>query len=80
MHSIGVYEAKTHLAELVDRASKGQRITITRRGVPVAMICPPEKAPQESASEAIDKFLAYRKKNKLRLGMSIREAIEEGRR
>lgn len=79
MHSVGVYEAKTHLAELVDRASKGQRITITRRGVPVAMICPPESSSRESIDEVIARFREVRKGCRLN-GLSIREMIEEGRR
>lgn len=80
MYSVGIYELKTHVAELVERASKGQRITITRRGFPVAMMVPIESTRKKSPSEAVDKFLAYRDKHNLTLGMPIREAIEEGRR
>lgn len=79
MYSVGMYELKTHAAELVDRASKGQRITITKRGVPVAMIVPPEKEKRRSSADAVDALLEFRKKNKLTLGIPFKKAIEEGR-
>jgi prevent-host-death family protein len=39
---IGIYEAKTHFASLVARVEKGERITITRHGRPVAVLTSPE--------------------------------------
>jgi len=41
MRSIGAYEAKTHLPRLLDEVAKGERITITKHGHPVAMLVPP---------------------------------------
>lgn len=38
MASVGILEAKTRLSGLVDRAAKGEEITITRHGKPVAKI------------------------------------------
>jgi len=43
MKSVSAFDAKTHLNELLLRASKGETIQITRRGVPVAKIVPPEE-------------------------------------
>jgi prevent-host-death family protein len=37
---IGAYEAKTHLPALLDRVARGESITITRRGKPVAELRP----------------------------------------
>jgi prevent-host-death family protein len=37
MRSVGSYEAKTHLPELLERAGRGEKILITRRGTPVAL-------------------------------------------
>jgi prevent-host-death family protein len=34
------FDAKTHLSALLDRVAKGERITITRRGIPAAMLVP----------------------------------------
>ncbi len=36
MQTFGIYEAKTRLNELLKRVQKGERLTITNRGVPVA--------------------------------------------
>lgn len=79
MQSMGIYEAKTHFAALIDRASKGQRITVTRRGVPMATIGPPEKTKKKSSADAVDALLKFREKNKLTLGIPFKKAIEEGR-
>ena len=40
MAFVGAFDAKTHLAELLDRVSRGEKITITRHGVPAAMLVP----------------------------------------
>jgi prevent-host-death family protein len=40
MSSIGAFEAKTHFAQLLERAERGEAITITRRGRPVARLVP----------------------------------------
>ncbi|MBV9521580.1 MAG: type II toxin-antitoxin system Phd/YefM family antitoxin [Alphaproteobacteria bacterium] len=41
---IGAYEAKTHFSQLLERAEKGERITITKHGRPVAMLVPADAA------------------------------------
>jgi prevent-host-death family protein len=41
-----LYEAKTHLSELVDRAAKGEEIVIAKNGVPMAKLVPLEKKPK----------------------------------
>ena len=38
MPTIGSYEAKTRLSELLRQVEKGEQFTITRRGVPIARI------------------------------------------
>ena len=35
-----IYEAKTHLSELVDRAAAGEEIVIAKAGVPMARLVP----------------------------------------
>jgi prevent-host-death family protein len=35
-----IYEAKTRLSELVDRAKRGEKVILMNRGEPVAMIVP----------------------------------------
>lgn len=36
--SVNVYEAKTHLSQLIDRAAAGEEIVIARAGRPVARL------------------------------------------
>jgi antitoxin (DNA-binding transcriptional repressor) of toxin-antitoxin stability system len=37
MESIGLFEAKTHLSELVARAERGEEVIITRHNRPVTL-------------------------------------------
>lgn len=39
---VGAYEAKTHLAELLDRVEQGETVRITRRGKLIAELGPPK--------------------------------------
>jgi len=79
MNTVGSYEAKTHLPALLDRVVQGEQITITRHGVPVAMLVPVEKFHKFDAKNAYQELVELRKGNRLD-GISIRELIEEGRR
>ena len=38
MDTVGTSEAKTHLAALLDRVANGEKVTITRHGVPAAIL------------------------------------------
>ena len=38
--SVGAYQAKTHLPQLLDRVEGGETITITRHGKPIARLIP----------------------------------------
>ena len=40
MRSIGLFEAKTHLSELIARAERGEEVVITRHNKPVARLVP----------------------------------------
>jgi len=79
MQTVGSYEAKTHLPALLDRVAQGEQITITRHGVPVAMLVPASGTPKVDVQETIRAILESRKGRRLN-GLSIRELIEEGRR
>lgn len=81
--SIGSYEAKTHLPQLLERVARGERITIMKRGVPMAVLVPPENVkPRLTAKEAVEAMRRFQKENAPTLGggVTIREMIEEGRR
>lgn len=42
---INLYEAKTHLSELVDRAASGEEIVIAKSGRPMARLIAYQQAP-----------------------------------
>jgi antitoxin (DNA-binding transcriptional repressor) of toxin-antitoxin stability system len=63
--TIGLFEAKTKLSELIDRIEGGEEFIITRRGKIVARMSPPER---HDASSQADKEKA------------IQAIIERGRR
>jgi len=79
METVGAYEAKTHLPQLLKRVSRGERITITKHGVPVATLQAPEAHARCPTSEVIADLRKFRKEHSLK-GLSVREMIEEGRR
>jgi prevent-host-death family protein len=81
MKTVGAYEAKTHFSQLLDEVARGESITITRRGEPVARLVPPDRIARDKAAKAIEEWEAYRREHNITLGgLSIREMIEEGRR
>ena len=47
METIGLFEAKTHLSELVARAEQGEEVIITRHNRPVAKLVPIGEVPAE---------------------------------
>ena len=79
MITVGAYEAKTHLSELLDKVEQGERVTITRHGMPVAVMEPANRRKKMSVNEAIDRLKELGKGKSLG-GLTIRELIEEGRR
>ena len=50
MKSVGSYEAKTHLPRLLSQVEKGETITITKRGRPVAVLSPAQQVPERDVS------------------------------
>ena len=77
MMSVGSFEAKTHLPQLLERVSRGEKILITRHGKPVAMLVPAADTPD--VRQVIRQMKALRRGNTLGQGLSIRDLIEEGR-
>jgi prevent-host-death family protein len=79
METVGAYEAKTHLPQLLERVAKGERITITKHGVPVATLQPTDSSKKAPVRDIIDQLKRFRTGHRLD-GITIREMIEEGRR
>lgn len=79
MSSVGAYEAKTKLPALLRRVERGEHVTITKHGVPVAVIVPVGDYPRRDAEAAVAALKEFSKGRRLD-GLSIRELIDEGRR
>lgn len=79
MRTVGTYEAKTHLPQLLARVAKGERILITRRGKPAALLVPPPAHGHQDVQQVIEEMKELRRGNVLG-DLSIRDLIDEGRR
>ena len=78
--SVGAYEAKTHLSELLEKVEAGEEIIITKHGTPVAKLVPVKK---EASTE--ERLAAIQRIQKLATGLSLgglktKDLIREGRR
>jgi prevent-host-death family protein len=80
MTTIGFYEARTHLSELLDQVARGKQILITRRGKPAALLGPAPLPAERDVKEVIAAMKALRRGNRLGQGLSGRDLINEGRR
>ena len=78
METVGAYEAKTHLSELLEKVKKGARITITKHGIPIAVLRPFDLDKHIDVKTVIAELREFRERNRLS-GISIREMIEDGR-
>jgi prevent-host-death family protein len=79
-NTVGAYEAKTHLSELLEKVEAGEEIVITKHGTPVAKLVPVKK---EASAE--QRAAAIRRIQQLSTGLSlaglkIKDLIAEGRR
>jgi prevent-host-death family protein len=79
MRKVGLFEAKQKLSELVERASRGERIGITKRGKLAAMVVPDDQEKTDLA-ELFAGIERIRKKVKPHPGITTKDLIEEGRR
>ena len=82
MSRVGSFEAKTKLAELLDKVEAGETITITRHGKPVAQLVPvqPDHDPERMRAlvEEIKRTREGRGKP-AGPGTTIKELIRAGR-
>ncbi len=73
MTTLASVEAKSHFSEMIERASQGEEIIITKRGLPVVRVVPYEK----TSADKIEAFLSQAKE--FRSGLTSQGvALEEG--
>lgn len=78
MDTGGEYEAKTHLARLLDRVAGGETVTITRRGRPVARLVPVEDDAVSRSRQAAKRILARRKQLNRAPLSELLDTVHEG--
>jgi len=81
MKSIGIYEAKSRLSELVERAEAGYEVVITRRGRPVVKLVRAKPEPAIKRAALMKEIRAYAKTLKLKplTERTLRRFEAEGR-
>lgn len=74
MREVGIFEAKTRLSSLINDVEKGERFTITKRNLPVAMLIPIDPDISSHGQAAVERILELGKQ----LGgrVSIEEIIQ----
>jgi prevent-host-death family protein len=77
--TVGVFEAKQKLSELVARAAKGEEIIITRHGKEQARLVPVAAHRERTLKDVFDSIRS-RPRIKLPKGVTLKSLIEEGRR
>jgi prevent-host-death family protein len=77
MRTVGLFEAKQKLSELVERAREGERIGITRRGKLAAVLTP--APPETSLKDVFEDIERIRKRAKLPRGVNVKSLVEEDR-
>jgi prevent-host-death family protein len=78
--SIGAFDAKTRLPELLREVKAGKRFTITNRGEAIADLVPSESAKRSDPGAAIERFRSFMRHNPVASHETgIKALIEEGR-
>jgi len=78
MRKIGLFEAKQKFSELAERAERGERIGITKRGKLIAEIGPVQQE-KVDLKEVFARMDEIRKRSKKPKNVSVKDLIEEGR-
>jgi prevent-host-death family protein len=78
MRKVALFEAKQKLSELVERAGRGERIGITKRGRLAAVIGPAQQE-QVDLNAVFARMDEIRKRSKKPKDVSVKALIEEGR-
>ncbi len=79
MKSIEALEAETYLPTLLDRVARGESLTITRNGIPVALLVPVE-TDRSRARQAVARISERRRHIKGAPLAELLESVHEGHR
>jgi len=79
-NTVGAYEAKTHLSELLEKVEGGEEIIITKHGTPVAKLVPVKKEASTGQRAAAIGRIQKLSTGLSLAGLKIKDLIAEGRR
>jgi antitoxin (DNA-binding transcriptional repressor) of toxin-antitoxin stability system len=80
MLEYGAFEAKTHFSELLDKVERGEQITITRRGKPVAILCRFDQHQPHNSQAAFERLRQLRNQAPIRATLQeMQQWKQEGR-
>lgn len=77
MRTLGLFEAKQKLSEIVQRAESGERIGITRRGKLAAIIVPARS--EKQLKDVFEDIERIRQRARTPKGLKVKDLIDEGR-
>lgn len=77
--NIAVFEAKSKLSALLDRACRGEEVVITRHGTPIARLVPMNAPAAPDRARAVRAVRALNKRLSIDAGVSLRKLIDTGR-
>lgn len=77
--TIGAYETKTHLADLLRRVRAGQGFTITQRGEPVADLLPVGTDARRANTDAAQEMQRFMAQAPRLASCDIESLVNEGR-
>jgi prevent-host-death family protein len=81
MKTIGAFDAKTHLSDLLEQVSRGESFVITKRGKPMASLAPLNVPGKNKTVESIREFRKkFGKPSKKFSVEEIKELVASGRR
>jgi prevent-host-death family protein len=77
--NIGIYEAKSKLSQLVEKAEAGEDIVLTRRGRPVAKIVKLAPTLKRDRARLLREILELARRVKIPRNLPLRDIVAEGR-
>jgi prevent-host-death family protein len=79
MPEVDAFDARTHLSRLLGQVERGETITITRHGRPVARLIPIAGSSRDERRRAVAELKELRAGQTLGC-LSVRELVDQGRR
>lgn len=77
--NVAVFEAKSKLSALLDRACSGEEVVITRHGTPIARLVPMNAPTAPDRARAVRAVQALKKRLSINAGVTLRTLVDAGR-